>query len=154
MKNNININERISKLEKKFDEFREDVKRMIGVAVEGFEKRVAIIAEQYSTVIEKIERLEEKIEILEERIRALEEMIVDLRERAIKLEERLVALEKISIEHSKILSQHMRILQEHTKILQEIRFELKTRVSYNEFVKLLNRVANLEKKVQLLSKKK
>jgi chromosome segregation ATPase len=147
-----------NKIEKKLEalrnEFKDEVRRAIGVAVEYFEKQTALVAEHYSTLKEKIERLEERIEILEERMGALEEMIVDLRERTGKLEERLIALEKISIEHSKILSHHMRILQEHTKILQEIRFELKTRVSYNEFVKLLNRVANLEQKIQQLSKKK
>jgi chromosome segregation ATPase len=152
MKNN--INERISKLEKKFDEFREDVKRMIGVAVEGFEKRVAIIAEQYSTVIEKIERLEERIEILEERMRAVEETLSEHSKILREYSRILSHHTKILEEHSRILEEHSIILQEHTKILQEIRFELKTRVSYNEFVKLLNRVANLEKKVQQLSKKK
>jgi predicted nucleic acid-binding Zn-ribbon protein len=151
MANNNKIDKKLELLRK---EFKDEVRRAIGVAIEHFGKQTALVAEQYSTIIEKIERLEDKIEILEERIKALEEMIVDLKERVGKLEERLVALEKVSIEHSKILSQHMRILQEHTKILQEIRFELKTRVSYNEFIKLLNRVANLEKKVQELSKKK
>ena len=128
------------RLEKKFEELRKEVKRMIGVAIEHFEKYVAVVAEQYSDLREKIERLDERLEILEERMKAVEETLVEH--------------SKILQEHSRILNEHSKILNEHSKILQEIRYELKTKVSYDEFIKLVNRVANLERKVQELSKKK
>jgi chromosome segregation ATPase len=151
MTNNNKIEKKLEALRK---EFKDEVRRAIGVAIEHFEKQTALVAEHYSTLRENIERLEERIDVLEERMKAVEETLSEHSKILREYSRILSHHTKILEEHSRILEEHSIILQEHTKILQEIRFELKTRVSYNEFVKLLNRVANLEKKVQQLSKKK
>ncbi|MGC8981683.1 MAG: hypothetical protein ACP5JU_01920 [Minisyncoccia bacterium] len=149
-------------VEKAYEEIKKR-DRYFGIILEDIRDKFELISEGYVSLNEKFEKrfaeLEEEMHL---RFNAIEKILQEH--------------EKILKEHSKILQEHEKILKEHSKQISEIykilerinkdifdikrdieimkadittiKFELKRKVDYDEFIKLEKRVLALEKKIK------
>lgn len=111
----------MDKIEKKFDEKVEEVKRHTGMLVEDLRKDVKAIAEGHTILNEKMDRLETKVDKLETKVDKLEMKVDGLETRFDKLEIKADGLEKdMTIVKEYVIGVDTK-LNEHEVILKRVK---------------------------------